>query len=57
MLQQTFIHIRGIGKQTEPELWEHGIHSWDDADRLVASSIQTLLKDGKLLKLHRRHLK
>ena len=33
MLQQTFIHIPGIGKQTEAELWEHGIHSWDDADR------------------------
>ena len=33
MLQQTFIHIPGIGKQTEIGLWEHGIHSWDDADR------------------------
>lgn len=33
MLQQTFIHIPGIGKQTEQDLWEHGIHSWDDADR------------------------
>jgi uncharacterized protein YprB with RNaseH-like and TPR domain/predicted nuclease with RNAse H fold len=33
MLQQTFVHIPGIGKRTEAELWEHGIHSWDDADR------------------------
>jgi uncharacterized protein YprB with RNaseH-like and TPR domain/predicted nuclease with RNAse H fold len=33
MLQQTFIHIPGIGKQTELEMWEHGIRSWDDADR------------------------
>src|SRR5437899_9871360 len=33
MLQQTFIHIPGIGKETERELWKHGIHSWDDADR------------------------
>jgi uncharacterized protein YprB with RNaseH-like and TPR domain/predicted nuclease with RNAse H fold len=32
MLRQTFIHIPGIGKQTELKLWEHGIHSWDDAD-------------------------
>lgn len=32
MLQQTFIHIPGIGKQTERELWGHGIQSWDDAD-------------------------
>ena len=33
MLQQTFIHIPGIGRQTELDLWAHGIHSWDDADR------------------------
>lgn len=33
MLQQTFIHIPGIGKRTERELWQHGIQSWDDADR------------------------
>ncbi len=33
MLRQTFIHIPGIGKKTELGLWEHGIHSWDDADR------------------------
>jgi uncharacterized protein YprB with RNaseH-like and TPR domain/predicted nuclease with RNAse H fold len=33
MLRQTFVHIPGVGKQTELELWEHGIHSWDDADR------------------------
>jgi uncharacterized protein YprB with RNaseH-like and TPR domain/predicted nuclease with RNAse H fold len=33
MLQQTFIHIPGVGKQTERELWGHGIRSWDDADR------------------------
>ena len=33
MLHQTFIHIPGIGKHTEQDLWEHGIQSWDDADR------------------------
>lgn len=33
MLQQTFIHIPGVGKRTECELWANGIHSWDDADR------------------------
>ncbi|HZR65131.1 MAG TPA: DUF429 domain-containing protein [Terriglobales bacterium] len=32
MLQHTFIHIPGVGKQTEIELWKGGIHSWDDAD-------------------------
>jgi uncharacterized protein YprB with RNaseH-like and TPR domain/predicted nuclease with RNAse H fold len=33
MLHQTFIHIPGIGKQTERALWHHGIQSWDDADK------------------------
>jgi uncharacterized protein YprB with RNaseH-like and TPR domain/predicted nuclease with RNAse H fold len=33
LLHQTFVHIPGIGKQTELRLWEHGIHSWDDACR------------------------
>jgi uncharacterized protein YprB with RNaseH-like and TPR domain/predicted nuclease with RNAse H fold len=33
MLYQTFIHIPGIGRQTEMAMWGHGIHSWDDADR------------------------
>jgi uncharacterized protein YprB with RNaseH-like and TPR domain/predicted nuclease with RNAse H fold len=33
MLQQTFIHIPGIGKETERGLWKHGIRSWDDADK------------------------
>lgn len=32
MLQQTFIHIPGVGKRTESELWKLGIRSWDDAD-------------------------
>ena len=30
MLEQTFIHIPGIGRKTEHELWESGIRSWDD---------------------------
>src|ERR1700722_23122 len=33
MLQHTFLHIPGIGKQTELDLWQHGIHTWDDAAR------------------------
>src|SRR5713226_1646050 len=33
MLQQTFIHIPGIGRRTELDLWRHSIHSWDDAAR------------------------
>ena len=30
MLEQTFIHIPGIGQKTERELWQSGIRSWDD---------------------------
>jgi len=33
MLEQTFIHIPGVGRQTERELWANGIHDWNDADR------------------------
>ncbi len=33
MLEQTFIHIPGVGMRTEQELWASGIQSWDDADR------------------------
>jgi uncharacterized protein YprB with RNaseH-like and TPR domain/predicted nuclease with RNAse H fold len=33
VLEQTFIHIPGVGRQTERELWASGIHDWDDADR------------------------
>lgn len=30
MLEQTFIHIPGIGRKTEHDLWQSGIRSWDD---------------------------
>jgi uncharacterized protein YprB with RNaseH-like and TPR domain/predicted nuclease with RNAse H fold len=30
VLEQTFIHIPGIGRKTEHELWQSGIRSWDD---------------------------
>ena len=33
MLQQTFLHIPGIGRETERGMWMNGIQSWDDADR------------------------
>ncbi|MGB6130651.1 MAG: ribonuclease H-like domain-containing protein [Acidobacteriaceae bacterium] len=32
MLQQTFLHIPGIGRETERDMWLHGIRNWDDAD-------------------------
>ena len=30
MLENTFIHIPGIGAKTEQHLWRSGIHTWDD---------------------------
>jgi uncharacterized protein YprB with RNaseH-like and TPR domain/predicted nuclease with RNAse H fold len=51
MLQHTFIHIPGIGKQTELDLWKGGIHNWDDADRfekrfgVVGARLQQKLDD------------
>ncbi len=30
MLEQTFIHIAGIGPKTEQKLWDRGIHRWQD---------------------------
>jgi uncharacterized protein YprB with RNaseH-like and TPR domain/predicted nuclease with RNAse H fold len=31
VLAQTFIHIPGIGRRTERELWQAGITSWDES--------------------------
>jgi len=51
MLQHTFIHIPGIGRQTELDLWKGGIHNWDDADRfekrfgLVGARLQKRLDE------------
>jgi hypothetical protein len=51
MLEQTFIHIPGVGRHTERELWASGIHDWDDADRFekrfgrVSTRLQQKLDD------------
>jgi uncharacterized protein YprB with RNaseH-like and TPR domain/predicted nuclease with RNAse H fold len=51
MLKQTFIHIPGIGRQTELDLWKGGIRNWDDADRfekrfgLLGARLQQRLDD------------
>ena len=51
MLEQTFIHIPGVGKKTEQELWASGIGSWDDAGRFeklfghVSARLQQKLDD------------
>jgi uncharacterized protein len=51
MLKQTFIHIPGIGRKTEIEMWKGGIRSWDDADKfekrfgLLGARLQQRLDD------------
>src|SRR5690242_11297752 len=37
MLEQTFIHIPGVGPKTERELWQSGIRSWDDFTAILTS--------------------
>jgi uncharacterized protein len=32
MLKSTFCHVPGIGLRTEQQLWELGVHSWNDFD-------------------------
>src|SRR3954466_14525576 len=44
MLQNTFVHIPGIGPKTEQELWRSGIRSWEDANTaLLPTSVSRRL--------------
>lgn len=36
MLDRTFVHVPGVGRKTERELWKLGIRSWSDAAKLSA---------------------
>ena len=51
MLEQTFVHIPGIGRRTERELWECGIRSWDDFDGFALRP--TAIGAGLLRRLER----
>lgn len=53
MLEHTFIHIPGIGKASEQSLWQHGVHTWTDADALEPG-YRTLRP--RAVALLRRHL-
>lgn len=44
MLNNTFIHIPGIGAITERELWESGVHTWGDF--LSATSLPARAKSA-----------
>ena len=55
MLEQTFIHIPGVGPKTEQTLWHRGIHRWQDfighekpvlsptKDRLIGQNLEASL--------------
>ena len=30
MIENSFIHIPGVGKKTEEYIWKRGIQTWDD---------------------------
>ena len=32
MIQNSFIHLPGIGETTEEKLWSEGIRTWDDLE-------------------------
>lgn len=35
MIENSFIHLPGIGEQTERKLWDQGLRSWDDLESSV----------------------
>jgi hypothetical protein len=59
MLQNTFIHIQGIGTITEQRLWDSGLRDWDafsdDISIPLSGSRKYLLKEG--IGESKRHLK
>lgn len=40
MLTNTFLHISGIGKKTEEEIWQAGIHKWHDFRAPASTSLR-----------------
>ena len=54
MLEKTFVHIPGVGVQTERALWEAGCHTWADlAGGLDRFSCGTALREEVALSLDR----
>ncbi len=49
MLENTFLHISGIGQKTEKAIWQAGIHSWNDfsapASTAIRPSARRLVED------------
>jgi len=58
MLQNTFIHIQGIGAITEQKLWELDLRDWDtfsdDVSIPLSVGRKYLLKEG--IEVSKRHL-
>ncbi len=40
MLTNTFLHISGIGHKTEEEIWQAGIHSWQDFTATASATLR-----------------
>jgi uncharacterized protein len=43
MIQNSFVHLPGIGAGTEDKFWSLGIHTWDDLDK----NLNTLFKGAR----------
>jgi uncharacterized protein YprB with RNaseH-like and TPR domain len=56
MLEHSFIHLPGIGEQTERKLWDQGLRHWDDLESVVhdvfgakkASAVAAALEESRL---------
>lgn len=39
MLKSTFLHLKGVGKKSEFELWKKGVTTWDDYKNLTGEQL------------------
>lgn len=44
MLANTFLHISGIGKKTEEEIWQAGIHTWKEFTPPASASLRPAIR-------------
>ncbi|MEN8257723.1 MAG: ribonuclease H-like domain-containing protein [Thermodesulfobacteriota bacterium] len=50
MLKNTFLHISGIGKKTEEQIWQAGIHCWSDFTPATSTALRPAI--GRLVENH-----
>ena len=57
MLEESFIFLQGVGKKREQELWEQGIHTWDDfLIKKNSKSLKIKSYNDRLIRLARNAL-